>query len=164
MRRRLQGRCAAWPVKASSSRTLLALPLLHAYLMAFGNSHISSSSHLHHLLQGTSSSLSVFETVSTSKYVSVFTSGRGSSCSHCLEVQRPQGRRCQTKIYLLASCRLEANCQNRDTDRVFHVLLPPHFLSVSVELFWEPSESSSVKVHFVFVTGLQHKAKRKLVG
>ncbi len=77
--------------------------------------------------------------VYASKYVSVFRSGRGSSCSPCglLSVWKPKSLKAEDakQIDRLASCRLEANCQNKDTDRIFKrkkntpdVLLLPHFL------------------------------------
>lgn len=76
--------------------------------------------------------------VYASKYVSVFTSG--SSCSPCgpLSVWKCKSLKAEDakQIYLLASCRLEVKCQNKDTDRIFKsqkntpdVLLLPHFLS-----------------------------------
>lgn len=84
--------------------------------------------------------------VNASKYVSVslrVAEAAAASPRGPLSVWKPKGLKAEDakQMYLLASCRLEANCQNNDTDRIYKkisVLLLPYFsvsYSVSVEFF-----------------------------
>lgn len=104
--------------------------------------------------------------VYASKYVSVFTSGRSNSCSPCgpRSAWKPKGLKAgdAKQIYPLASCRLEANCQNKDADRIFkrkkknnswRSAASPLCVSspVSVELLWESRASRRLSKSILYL-------------